>query len=107
MCLDTPSASIDAKRGEVYAQAFDASVAPLTDPVAVAVESAASAFRKALAQPFVLTGSGAALLGLDARIVEAGRVDAKLLARRMMVADPARYPATPAYLRAPDAKLPS
>ncbi len=99
--------AIDAKRSEVYAQAFDASVSPLTDAVAVAVESAAPAFRKALAQPFVLTGSGAALLGLDARIVEAGRVDAKLLARRMTTADPARYPATPAYLRAPDAKLPS
>lgn len=99
--------AIDAKRGEVYAQAFDASAAPLTDGAAVAVGDAAALFREALTPPFVLTGSGAALLGLDARIVEAGRVDTILLARRMALADPARYPATPAYLRAPDAKLPS
>jgi tRNA threonylcarbamoyladenosine biosynthesis protein TsaB len=99
--------AIDAKRGEVYAQAFDASVAALTDAAAVAVEEVVVSFRKAFAQPFVLTGSGAALLGLNARIVEAGRIDAKLLAQRMAFADPMRYPATPTYLRAPDAKLPS
>jgi tRNA threonylcarbamoyladenosine biosynthesis protein TsaB len=99
--------AIDAKRGEVYAQAFDASVVPLTDAAAVAVESVTPSFLKALVSPFVLTGSGVALLGLDARIVEAGRLDAKLLAQRMALADPAQYPATPAYLRAPDAKLPS
>lgn len=99
--------AIDAKRGEVYAQAFDAFVAPLTDAAAAAVESVAPSFCKALVTPFVLTGSGAALLGFDAQIVEAGRVDTKLLAQRMATGDPARYPATPAYLRAPDAKLPS
>lgn len=99
--------AIDARRGEVYAQAFDAAVAPLTDAAALAAEIAASDFRKALSRPFVLTGSGVSLLGLDAQAVEAGRVDTVLLARRLAVADPARYPAVPAYLRAPDAKLPS
>jgi tRNA threonylcarbamoyladenosine biosynthesis protein TsaB len=99
--------AIDARRNEVYAQAFDVSVAPLTDAAALAVETAASAFRRAFTTPFVLTGSGAALLGLDAKIIEAGRIDTVLLARRVAVADPARYPAVPAYLRAPDAKLPS
>jgi tRNA threonylcarbamoyladenosine biosynthesis protein TsaB len=99
--------AIDAKRGEVYAQAFGASVASLTDAAALVVETVASDFRKTLTSPFVLTGSGSTLLGLDARIVEAGRIDTVLLARRMAAADPARYPAVPAYLRAPDAKLPS
>jgi tRNA threonylcarbamoyladenosine biosynthesis protein TsaB len=99
--------AIDAKRGEVYAQAFDAAVVPLTDAAAVAVERAASAFRHALASRFVLTGSGASLLGLDAQIIEVGRIDTVLLARRLTAADPARYPPVPAYLRAPDAKLPS
>lgn len=103
----TVGVAIDAKRGEVYAQAFDVSVTPLTDAVALAVEGAASVFRASLATPFVLTGSGATLLGLDAKIIVAGRVDAVLLARRMAVADPAQYPAAPAYLRPPDAKLPS
>jgi tRNA threonylcarbamoyladenosine biosynthesis protein TsaB len=100
-------AAIDAKRGEIYVQAFDASVAPLTGAAAVATESAADMLRASLTSPFVLTGSGAGLLGIEARIVEAGRVDTKFLAQRMALADPVRYPATPAYLRAPDAKLPS
>ncbi len=99
--------AIDAKRGEVYAQAFDASVVPLTDAAAVAVENVTPSFQRALTMPFVLTGSGASLLGFDAEIVEAGRIDTKLLAQRMAISDPVRYPATPAYLRAPDAKLPS
>lgn len=99
--------AIDAKRGEVYAQAFNVSVAPLTDAAALAVETTASEFRRSFTTPFVLTGSGAALLGIDAKIIEAGRIDAVLLARRVAVADPALYPAVPAYLRPPDAKLPS
>jgi hypothetical protein len=44
--------------------------------------------------------------GAGAEIVESARIDAKLLALRMIDADPARYPPTPAYLRAPDARLP-
>ena len=43
----------------------------------------------------------------DVATVDVRRIDTKLLAQRAAKADPARYPATPAYLRAPDAKLPS
>lgn len=99
--------AIDAKRGEVYAQAFDAALAPIGDARVSAVAAAAAWFRTALPTPYVLTGSGALLLGLDAPIVEAGRIDAGLLAQRMAGAAAERYPPTPAYLRAPDAKLPS
>lgn len=99
--------AIDAKRGEVYAQAFDAQMAPLSDAAVLPVETAAQTFRKILPAPFALTGSGAALLELGGTIVDVARVDAVLLAARIATADPQRYPATPAYLRAPDAKLPS
>jgi tRNA threonylcarbamoyladenosine biosynthesis protein TsaB len=100
--------AIDAKRGEVYAQAFDAALAPLTEASVLPVAEAAARFRAVLRAPFVLTGSGAPLVaGGVLEIAPHGRIDAKLLARRMSVADPARYPPTPAYLRAPDARLPS
>ncbi len=99
--------AIDAKRGEVYAQAFDAQMAPLTDAAVLQVDEAAKTFRNVLSAPFALTGSGAALLGLGGAMVDVARVDAVLLAARIAAADPARYSATPAYLRAPDAKLPS
>lgn len=99
--------AIDAKRGEVYAHAFGADLAPIGEAGVFAVADAAASFRRSLRAPFVLTGSGASLLGLDAPIVEAGRVDVRLLAQRMTGADPQLYPPVPAYLRAPDAKLPS
>jgi tRNA threonylcarbamoyladenosine biosynthesis protein TsaB len=103
--------AIDARRGEVYAQAFDAAVAPLTEPAALPLGAAAARFGAVLRAPFALTGSGAVLLaetlGDAVEIMAHGRIDTKLLARRMVAADPARYPSVPAYLRAPDARLPS
>jgi tRNA threonylcarbamoyladenosine biosynthesis protein TsaB len=99
--------AIDAKRGEIYAQAFDANVDPLSEAGVLPVDDAAKLFRARLPPASVLTGTGAGLLGLDARIVDVPRVDAVLLATRLATADPARYPPVPAYLRAPDAKLPT
>jgi tRNA threonylcarbamoyladenosine biosynthesis protein TsaB len=104
-------AAIDAKRGEIYAQAFDASVVALSAADAVLTGEAADIFERLLPEPAVLTGSGAAtvaaLMERKVSIVEIGRIDTKLLALRAIDADPVRYPAVPAYLRAPDAKLPS
>jgi hypothetical protein len=75
------------------------------------VESAAAQLRAVLGGRYGLTGSGAPVLadvlGAGTEIVESARIDAKLLALRMVDADPSRYPPTPAYLRAPDARLPS
>jgi tRNA threonylcarbamoyladenosine biosynthesis protein TsaB len=99
--------AIDAKRGEIYAQAFDARTASLTAAAVLSIDAAARSFRKSLPTPMALTGTGAALLGLDTAIVDVQRVDAVLLAGRMAGADPARYPPVPAYLREPDAKLPT
>ena len=100
-------AAIDAKRNEVYLQIFDGSLAPLTEALALPVEAARDVVRRHLTEPFVAVGSGAALVGTSPTIVAVPRIDAKLLARRAVTADPARYPATAAYLRAPDARLPS
>jgi tRNA threonylcarbamoyladenosine biosynthesis protein TsaB len=103
--------AIDAKRGEVYAQAFDPDLRPLADPALLPVETVAVQFRAVLGDGCALTGSGAALLadalGPGTEIVESARIDVKLLALRMIDKDPARYSPVPAYLRAPDARLPS
>lgn len=107
----TVGVAIDARRGEVYAQAFDAAVTPLTEAAVLPLGEVAARFGAVLRAPFVLTGSGAALvaeaIGEPVEIVAHGRIDTKLLARRMIAADPKRYPPAPAYLRAPDARLPS
>jgi len=104
-------AAIDAKRGELYVQAFDAAVEPLSAAAVMLSLDAADLFQRVLPEPMALTGSGAAIMAemieREAATVDVRRIDAKLLAVRASRADPARYPATPAYLRAPDAKLPS
>jgi tRNA threonylcarbamoyladenosine biosynthesis protein TsaB len=101
--------AIDARRGEVYAQAFSSRLEPLCDAAISPVGEASARLQRAIGVPFVLTGSGAPLLeGLaPVRTVSTARVDTKLLALRCLQADTVRYPAVPAYLRAPDARLPA
>lgn len=100
--------AIDAKRGEVYVQAFSHLREPLCEAALLPIAEASQLLKRVLRPRVILTGSGAALLeGLDERIVQSGRIDAHLLARIAVDADPAGHPATPAYLRAPDARLPS
>lgn len=100
---------LDAKRNEVYAQAFDRNIAPLSDAGVMSVAEAVAIFRKTLSAPYLLTGSGEPLLGElgETEVVSHGRIDTRLLAERMIDADPERYPPVPAYLRAPDAKRPA
>ncbi len=102
-------AIIDAKRGEVYVQAFSQAAEPLGAAAVLPVGEASEMLRRVLKPKLALTGSGALLLdGFgDAEIVPFHRIDTALLAQRAASADPARYPAVPAYLRAPDARLPA
>jgi tRNA threonylcarbamoyladenosine biosynthesis protein TsaB len=102
-------AVIDAKRGEVYVQAFSRLSAPLCEAVVLPIAEASMMLRRVLKPKMLLTGSGAALVdGFgDAQIVPFHRIDTELMARRAASEDPARYPAVPAYLRAPDARLPA
>jgi tRNA threonylcarbamoyladenosine biosynthesis protein TsaB len=101
-------AVIDAKRGEVYVQAFSQMAEPLFDAALVPVAEASMLLRRALKAKALLIGSGTALLqGIDAEVVPFERIDTEVLVRRAALADPARHPPAPAYLRAPDARLPS
>jgi tRNA threonylcarbamoyladenosine biosynthesis protein TsaB len=104
-------AVIDARRSEVYAQAFDAGLAPLAPPSLSTVTGAA----RLAPAPLITVGSGALLVqtalvadGKEARVSEASEtpdaaVVAALAAGRAVVSD--EMP-SPLYLRAPDARLP-
>ena len=102
-------AVIDARRGEVYVQAFSHSSEPLSEAAALPADAASGLLRRTLKPRMLLIGSGVGLLdGFgDVETVPFERIDTELLARRAALSDPMRYPATPAYLRAPDAKLPA
>jgi len=104
---DLTGAVIDAKRGQVYLQIFDAG-APLMAPDSLPLEIAAARLIELWrGGPVRLVGPGAALLAdIAPEIVVIDRAApdpaaiARLAARRPIA------PARPLYLRAPDAKLP-
>ncbi len=101
------AAVIDARREQVYVQAFRDG-APLTEPMALGLEDAASALGVLDGGPSVLLGSGAPLLAqaFPAARVESGSApDPVRLAALAAAAEPATP--QPVYLRAPDAKLPA
>ncbi len=102
-------AVLDARKDEVYAQAFDAAGHPIAEPVVVAASVAA---REAAARGAVLIGSGAPLLAaLDPTLEIAAAtafpaIDtiARLALARLVAARPGDAPPSPLYVRAPDAK---
>lgn len=114
---------LDARRGEVYGQLFEASqtLKPLTPPEVLTHEAAEALTRDVLsgksaaAHQVSLIGTGALLIA--ARIGAAAltliseasfQPDAAEVAQlAARVADPASAPPDPLYLRAPDAKVPS
>ena len=114
---ETIAAAFDAKRDEVYLQAFDANHAVLIEPMLIPLEEAPAHLPGARV---VAVGTGAALLaetlgekGLDLRLADAPPQPdalsvARIAARRLAAHGPDRYRAAPGplYLRAPDAKLP-
>ena len=101
-------AVVDARREQVYLQAFEDGQA-LMAPDALRIETAAARLAEISAgRPLTLVGSGAALLSPmvpAARIVAAEGADAVQVAR--LGAGRAPAPLRPLYLRAPDAKLPA
>jgi tRNA threonylcarbamoyladenosine biosynthesis protein TsaB len=101
-------AVVDARRGQVYCQAFEEGRA-LMAPDALPVEVAAARLAEiAMGRPLTLVGSGAPLLrGMapDAAVLEAEGADARQVARLAGARQPG--PLVPLYLRAPDAKLPA
>ena len=102
------AAVVDAKRGQVYLQAFESGV-PVMAPDALEVEVAAARLAELWkGGPLRLIGPGVALLAgaaPGAEVIE--RVAADPAAICALVArKPASAGARPLYLRAPDAKLP-
>ncbi len=99
---------IDARRGQVYLQAFEDGRA-LMAPDAVTAETAAARIAElSMGRPFTLLGSGAALLAdlaSGATVAAAEGADARQVARLAAGREPG--PLKPLYLRAPDAKLPA
>jgi tRNA threonylcarbamoyladenosine biosynthesis protein TsaB len=100
--------AIDARRGQLYLQAFEDGRA-LMAPDALSAETATARIAElSMGRPFTLVGSGAALLAElmpSARIVAAEGADARQVAR--LAAGRAPSHLKPLYLRAPDAKLPA
>ncbi|HEV7306661.1 tRNA (adenosine(37)-N6)-threonylcarbamoyltransferase complex dimerization subunit type 1 TsaB [Ensifer sp.] len=94
-------AAIDAKRDEVYVQAFDAAGHPLADPQALAAETARERFADF---DGIIGGSGAHLVATDMPANPSELIDVAALARLGAVADPASAKPKPLYLRGPDAK---
>lgn len=97
-------AVLDAKRGQVYLQAFSGG-AQVSAPDALPIETAAA--RVAEFAPDTLIGTGAALLAgvrPGVRVIEADVTDPVAVARLAALRSP--VPPRPLYLRAPDAKLP-
>jgi tRNA threonylcarbamoyladenosine biosynthesis protein TsaB len=100
--------TIDARRGQLYLQAFEDGRA-LMAPDALTAETAAARIAEiSQGRPFALVGSGAPLLtdfAPLAEVVAAEGADARQVARLALTRTPS--PLKPLYLRAPDAKLPA
>lgn len=101
-------AAIDARRDQLYLQAFEAGE-PLMAPDALHRDVAAARLAEiAAGRPLTLIGSGAGLLAPmvpTAEIVAAEGADARDVARLAAGRSPSAL--KPLYLRAPDAKLPA
>lgn len=93
--------AIDAKRDEVYVQAFDAAGQAVTEPEALAVMTARDHFAGFEGG---VAGSGAELLTSVTPVKTADVVDIAVVARLGAGADPASAKPKPLYLRGPDAK---
>jgi tRNA threonylcarbamoyladenosine biosynthesis protein TsaB len=101
-------AAVDARRDQVYLQAFEDGRA-LMAPDALELGTAAARLAEiAAGRPFTLVGSGAPLLAEfapAAQVLTPAGADARLVARLAAARAPA--PPRPLYLRAPDARLPA
>jgi len=102
-------AAVDARRDQVYLQAFEAG-RPLMAPDALEVGVAAARLAEiAQGRDFTLAGSGAPLLAPTApkaRVISAEACDPRIVAA-LAAGQMADGPVRPLYLRVPDARLPA
>lgn len=95
------AAVIDARRGQVYLQLFEAGRAA-SEPEALSLEDAVA---RLSGRAWRITGSGATLVGGEPSPQHAP--DPAALAALTAALDPATHPPRPLYLRAPDATPPT
>jgi tRNA threonylcarbamoyladenosine biosynthesis protein TsaB len=101
-------AAVDARRDQVYLQAFEDGRALMAPDVLGLGTAAARLAEIAAGRGFTLVGSGAPLLEAvapGARVLAPEGADARLVARLAAARTPG--PVRPLYLRAPDARLPA
>ena len=103
-------AAIDARRGEIYVQAFEKGLVPLSAPQALSPYEAAQAYGSLGAR---IVGTGRKLL-LDAMHPEHACIDGEQdypnaadIAQSALGRSEDEAPLNPLYIRPPDAKLPS
>jgi tRNA threonylcarbamoyladenosine biosynthesis protein TsaB len=103
--------AIDARRGELYVQCFDAALRGLSEPAALPPRQAAALASR---HGCIVVGTGAAMLcdaaggrGLDCAADAPLQPDALHVALAAAGRPPGGGPPEPLYLRAPDAKLPA
>jgi tRNA threonylcarbamoyladenosine biosynthesis protein TsaB len=104
------AAAIDARRGQLYLQAFQDGRAVIAADALTVADAAALLIELHRGGPATLVGSGAALLAdVLPQAVVSGRVapDPVVVARLAAAAEAPLPPPRPLYLRAPDAKLPA
>lgn len=94
-------AAMDAKRHEIYAQAFDVSGTALSEPRSLSLEDLRDL---AQAHDAVVCGSATALLDGEAAASEPDRFDIATVARIAATASVELARPKPLYLRGPDAK---
>lgn len=93
-------AAIDAKRGEIYAQAFDGEGKPFSEPAALDLDGVR---QLAVTHGFPVTGSAAPLVAGEEQAGEPDHFSAGLAARLANGVSIVEKP-KPLYLRSPDAK---
>jgi len=101
---------IDARRDEVYVMVRDPDGRHVVPAALMPLGDAQRVLDQAFDKPMLVFGNGRHLLSLPdaaAPSPDISDVDAIELARYGRQVDPALYPVTPAYLRAPDARLPA
>ena len=97
---------LDARRGELFIAAYDATGTELLAPSAVPVGEAGAFVRESVAGELVLVGEAAHLVGTGFDVLSGGELDlphASTVARAGATLDPATAPVEPVYVRGPGA----
>ncbi|MBU6157107.1 MAG: tRNA (adenosine(37)-N6)-threonylcarbamoyltransferase complex dimerization subunit type 1 TsaB [Alphaproteobacteria bacterium] len=101
---------VDARRGEAYLIVRDPDGSHAVEPMLLPVADAERLLVTACARPMLLVGSGRHLVNVPLAMLPAQEpdgIDAVQLGRHGSGLDPALHPVRPAYLRAPDARVPA